>query len=82
MKKATSTDGTSIAYQRSGTGKPLLLVHGTTADHSRWARLLPRFEQYFTVYVMDRRGCGGRTDSPDYNILREAEDVTAVGENF
>lgn len=34
MEKIRSKDGTPIAYERSGTGQPLLLVHGTTADHS------------------------------------------------
>jgi pimeloyl-ACP methyl ester carboxylesterase len=41
---------------------------------------LPRFEQQFTVYAMDRRGRGGSGDSPDYDIMREAEDVAAVAE--
>lgn len=30
------------------------------------------------MYAMDRRGRGASGDSPDYNILREAEDVAAV----
>ncbi len=35
MQTIRSTDGTPIAYQRSGQGSPLILVHGTTADHTR-----------------------------------------------
>ena len=80
MEQTISDDGTRIAYWRSGTGPPLLLVHGTTADHSRWAPILPRFEQHFTVYTMDRRGRGGSGDAPDYDLMREAEDVAAVVE--
>ncbi len=78
MEQVISNDGTKIAFWRSGAGKPLLLVHGTTADHKRWSSILPRFEQYFTVYAMDRRGRGESGDSPDYDIMREAEDVAAV----
>lgn len=74
----TSKDGTRIAYWRGGTGPALLLVHGTTADHSRWARLLPELERHFTVYAMDRRGRGGSGDAPEYAIAREFEDVAAV----
>jgi pimeloyl-ACP methyl ester carboxylesterase len=80
MEKIRSKDGTLIAYERTGAGQPLLLVHGTTADHSRWSPLLPRLEQHFTVYAMDRRGRGESGDSPDYDIRREAEDVAALVE--
>jgi pimeloyl-ACP methyl ester carboxylesterase len=73
-----SVDGTSIAYWRSGEGSPLVLVHGTAADHSRWAPVLPAFEQRFTVYAIDRRGRGASGDSGDYAIEREFEDVGAV----
>jgi pimeloyl-ACP methyl ester carboxylesterase len=40
----TSTDGTPIAYQRSGEGPPLVLVYGTSAEHTRWKPVLPAFE--------------------------------------
>ena len=75
---ATSKDGTPIAYWRSGQGPPLVLVHGTSADHSRWKPVLPAFEEHFTVYALDRRGRGGSGDSEDYSIEREFEDVAAV----
>ena len=78
MKQTTSKDGTQIGYWRSGAGQPLLLVHGTTADHRRWSTISPHLEAHFTLYTMDRRGRGRSTDSPDYNIFREAEDVAAV----
>ena len=80
MEKITSSDGTVIGFRRSGAGPPLLLVHGTTADHRRWAAISPQFERHFTVYAMDRRGRGGSGDAPGYDILREAEDVAAVVE--
>ena len=78
MKKVTSKDGTTIGLWKSGSGPPLLLIHGTTADHRRWSGILPNFEQHFTVYAMDRRGRGESSDAPDYNIIREAEDVASV----
>lgn len=78
MEKVSSRDGTLINFVKTGSGPPLLLVHGTTADHSRWLPLIPQFEKHFTVYAMDRRGRGGSGDSPDYHVLREAEDIAAV----
>jgi pimeloyl-ACP methyl ester carboxylesterase len=78
METIQSTGGTSIAYQRSGVGPPLVLVHGTAADHGRWRPVLPALEQRFTVYAIDRRGRGGSDDSDGYTIEREFEDVAAV----
>lgn len=80
MEQVISKDGTSIGYLRRGSGPPLLLVHGATADHRRWAAISPRFEQHFTIYAMDRRGRGASGDAPHYEFLREAEDVAAIVE--
>ena len=74
----TSKDGTLIAYRRGRGGAPLVLVHGTTADHGRWAPVLPVFERRFAVCAVDRRGRGGSGDPHDYAIEREFEDVAAV----
>ena len=79
MEKVLSRDGTSIAYQRSGSGKPLVLVHGTSGTFRRWAPVLPLLERHFTVYAMDRRGRGESGDSSSpYAAEREFEDVAAV----
>lgn len=80
MEQIKSKDGTAIAFERSGSGPPLVMVHGTTADHTRWAPIMPRFEPHFTVYAVDRRGRSGSGDAPDYELAREAEDMAAVVE--
>jgi pimeloyl-ACP methyl ester carboxylesterase len=73
-----SADGTPIAVWRSGEGRPLLLVHGTTADHTRWAPVLPTFEAEYSVLALDRRGRGRSGDAAGYELEREFEDVVAV----
>lgn len=78
MKQVTSPDGTRIAYDRGGTGPPLLLVHGTAADHRSWSAVVPALRERFTVYAMDRRGRGQSGDASEYDIQREFEDVAAV----
>jgi pimeloyl-ACP methyl ester carboxylesterase len=75
MLKINSKDGTSIAYERSGRGSPLVLVHGTAADHTRWQPVIPLFEKRFTVYALDRRGRGASGDAEPYAIELEFEDV-------
>lgn len=78
QQKVSSKDATPIAYWRSGEGPPLVLVHGTTADHGRWTPVLPALEEHFTVYAVDRRGRGGSGDSEEYALEREFEDIAAV----
>ena len=73
-----SRDGTEIAFWTTGAGPPLVLVHGTPADHTRWQPLLPYLERHFTVHAIDRRGRGMSGDSPHYALEREFEDVAAV----
>jgi pimeloyl-ACP methyl ester carboxylesterase len=80
MESVISTDGTRIAYARSGNGPPLVLVHGSTADHTRWANILPELERAFTVVAMDRRGRGESGDADTYSLEQEVDDVAAVVE--
>lgn len=77
-QKVISADGTAVAYWRSGRGRPLVLVHGTTADHARWQPVLGRLEGAATVCALDRRGRGGSGDAAGYSVEREFEDVAAV----
>ncbi len=78
LTRVLSRDGTHIADWTSGQGPPLVLVHGTTADHTRWRPLLPYLEPYATIHAIDRRGRGASGDAPDYGMAREFEDVAAV----
>ncbi len=78
MNHVFSKDGTRIAYVRSGSGPPLVLVHGTGIDHQYWDLAAPRLEQHYTVYKVDRRGRGQSGDTEPYAIQREFEDVAAV----
>jgi pimeloyl-ACP methyl ester carboxylesterase len=55
-----------------------VLVHGASADHTRWRPLLPYLEPYVTVHALDRRGRGASGDAPEYRLEREYQDVAAV----
>jgi len=76
--RVVSADGTAIADFRSGDGPPLILVHGTTADHTTFRVVAPRFAGRNTIHAIDRRGRGASGDGPVYAIEREYEDVAAV----
>ncbi len=79
-EQVVSPDGTTIAVWRAGDGPPLVLVHGSAADHSRWAPVLPALAERFEVLAIDRRGRGQSGDADGYAIEREFEDVAAVSE--
>jgi pimeloyl-ACP methyl ester carboxylesterase len=75
-----SPDGTRIGCEVLGDGPPLVAVHGSTADRSRWAAVLDRLAARFRLHLMDRRGRGLSTaEGPgEYSIQREADDLRAV----
>lgn len=81
-REVRSSDGTSIAVFSSGSGPPLVLVHGTTADHTTFRVLGPRLEHAFSVHAIDRRGRGASGDTLPYSIEREYEDVAAVASSL
>lgn len=74
----TAPDGVEIAWWATGRGRPLVLVHGTTADHTRWAPVTERLGVDALVCAVDRRGRGASGDAEDYDIEREYDDVAAV----
>ena len=78
MDSLISTDGTPIAFERTGAGSPLVLVHGTSASGKRWARVLARLQSERTVFAVDRRGRGASGDGGAYAMEREFEDVAKV----
>ena len=62
LMKVKSPDGVDIALEKSGAGAPLLLVHGTSSDRTRWLPVMKALEARRTVYAMDRRGRGASGD--------------------
>jgi pimeloyl-ACP methyl ester carboxylesterase len=75
-----SKDGTRIPVWRSGSGRPLVLVHGGAGgggSHASWEGARPYLEAQATVITLDRRCTFGDTTAP-YELEREFEDVAAV----
>jgi pimeloyl-ACP methyl ester carboxylesterase len=78
--QVTSKDGTSIAYEKTGSGPALILVDGALCSRTFGpsAKLAPLLAPQFTVYSYDRRGRGDSGDSPSYSPAREVEDIAAL----
>lgn len=84
-KFITSKDGTKIAYEVSGSGPAIMLLHGAGQSRSEWSRTdyVKRLAPTFTVIAVDLRG-NGESDKPTrpeaYALDRFAEDLLAVAD--
>jgi pimeloyl-ACP methyl ester carboxylesterase len=78
---ATSSDGTDIAYEVTGTGPALVLVDGALCHRAMGPSrgLAAELASRFTVFAYDRRGRGeSGPGSSAYRPDRELEDLAAV----
>lgn len=80
MNHTQSADGTSIAYERVGTGPALILVDGALCRRAfgPMPKLAEQLSRDFSVYLFDRRGRGDSSDAASYSVEREVEDLAAL----
>ncbi|GIF50348.1 pimeloyl-ACP methyl ester carboxylesterase [Asanoa ferruginea] len=80
MTTVTSTDGTTIAYERSGSGPPLILIDGAMCYRGSGPMrgFADALQNSFTVYAYDRRGRGESGDTLPYAVEREVDDLRAL----
>jgi pimeloyl-ACP methyl ester carboxylesterase len=77
VKQAVEADipvnGTTLHYAKSGSGSPLLLIHGNGEDHHIFDVIALRLAADFTVYSIDSRNHGksGKTDQFSYDVMAE-----------
>jgi len=82
---ANSPDGTRVAYDRSGTGPAIVLLHGGGSTRQEWheAGYVRRLRDNFTVITVDLRGHGESglpTDPADYTTHKMGQDILAVAD--
>ena len=78
--RVTSSDGTSIAFERAGAGPAVILVDaaGNFRGFSPMPQLAEALSQSFTTFTYDRRGKGASTDTLPYAVDREIDDLLAL----
>lgn len=66
-------------YEEEGSGEPLVLICGISADLQAWRFQVPELSKRFRVICYDNRGAG-RTDAPDqpYSVAQMANDLAAL----
>ena len=84
MPTVTSKDGTTIAFDKVGSGPAVILVNGAIAYRAfdpSMAQLAELLGTHFTVYNYDRRGRGDSGDTQPFAKEREIEDLQALVED-
>lgn len=66
-------DSWTVAYRRTGSGPPLLLLHATLSSSAQLRPLADRLARRFTIVAVDRRGSGA--SQPPAGALPTAIDV-------
>lgn len=74
-----------IFYKETGTGKPLVMLHGDTASSVMFEFLLPLYQENFRVILIDFLG-NGKSDRvekfPENLWITQAEQVIALIEHL
>jgi pimeloyl-ACP methyl ester carboxylesterase len=81
QKTVTSRDGTTIAFEQSGSGPVIILVSAALADRTGMTKLAKQLSSNFTVLNYDRRGRGKSGNVQPFAVDREVEDVEVLIEH-
>jgi pimeloyl-ACP methyl ester carboxylesterase len=78
MKKI-QTNNITLAYERLGNGKPLMLIHGFPLDHTSWSEVTSLLKNDFDLILPDLRGFGQSTtvETP-YTMSDMADDLAGL----
>lgn len=74
----SAADGTSIAWSRTGSGSPVVLVHGITESAASFDPIVARLAPANEVITLDLRGHGESGTASTYDLAAMAADVAAV----
>lgn len=77
-----STRRIELSRRITGSGPPIVLVHGAAADFDSFRLLEPRLATRFTVVSVDRRGRRASPDDDAYTLEAEFDDLVGVVESL
>jgi pimeloyl-ACP methyl ester carboxylesterase len=79
----THANGAAMHYELTGTGLPIVFVHGGWTSADMWAPQVERFAEEYRVLTYDVRGHGrtGGSAEPTYSIERFVADLRALIED-
>lgn len=78
MRNTVTADGVELAYEVTGDGPPMALVHGITESHYSWDPLVGVLAKDHRVIAIDLRGHGESLPGPSYDLASMASDLREV----
>ena len=70
-------NGIQLFYEVKGSGRPLLMVHGNSEDHTIFEEAGEMLKDHFTVYLIDSRDHGQSTKVDELHYEQMADDYVA-----
>ena len=65
-----------LRYALSGSGEPVVLLHGWPQSGAEWSAVIPGLSEKYTVIVPDMRGMGASSKAPlGYDVNNLADDI-------
>ena len=71
-----------LFYKKSGTGPPLLILHGLFGSSDNWFSVAKALSADFTLYIPDMRNHGRSQHDTEHTYEAMAEDVRVFAENI
>lgn len=65
----------NLFFRKSGSGQPMIILHGLFGLSDNWATLAKKWSEHFTVYTVDLRNHGQSPHSDQWKNWIMAEDV-------
>jgi 3-oxoadipate enol-lactonase len=81
VKGFANVNGTRLYYEVSGSGEPIVLIHGYTLDTRMWDDQFEAFAQRYQVIRYDLRGFG-KSAIPNGEIYTHPDDLLALLEHL
>jgi pimeloyl-ACP methyl ester carboxylesterase len=76
-------NGVELYYELSGSGEPLVLVHGSWGDHHNWDPVVNSLAESFRVVTYDRRGhSASERPAGQGSVFEDADDLAALVEGL
>lgn len=72
-----NVNGTSLYYESTGKGTPIIFLHGFTGDHRNWDPQVKFFSKRYAVITYDARG-HGQSSMPDTVPYSYSEDLAGL----
>ena len=68
-------NGINLYYEKSGEGRPLVMVHGNGEDHTIFDEAVRELREHYACYCLESRCHGASTDTAELHYRDMATDV-------